>query len=55
MSNDSDLGAELTEVFLAEVNEQTQKERLHKQKNGAMQMTTTRELDHSNQKSNNFD
>jgi len=55
VSNDSDLGAERTEVFLAEVNEQTQKERLQKQKNGAMQMTTTRELDHSNQKSNNFD
>jgi hypothetical protein len=30
VSNDSDLGAELTEVFLAEVNEQTQKERLQK-------------------------
>jgi nitrite reductase/ring-hydroxylating ferredoxin subunit len=51
VSNDSDLEAELTEVFLAEVNEQTQKERLQRQKNGAMQTTATRELDNPEERS----
>lgn len=45
VSYDNDLEAELTEVFLAEVNEQTQKERLQRQKNDGIQTTTSRELD----------